>query len=238
MKRYRRLSLVVSTIALVAIAAILYAAHRIEKSSASAVHTEIAALPHKRVGLVLGCSPLVASGSQNLFFENRIDAAAAVFHARKVDYLLVSGDNHAATYDEPTAMKMALLRRGVPEDRIVLDYAGFSTLDSVVRAKLVFGLSDVCVVTQRDHALRAIYIAKANGIDAVGFAAEAVPTLSGLRTRLRESMARVRTLLDVRILRRQPHFIGPTIQIGQKPSGPVPLTPASMSRTPIPGGDA
>ena len=103
---------------------------------------------------------------------------------------------------------------GVPEDRIVLDYAGFSTLDSVVRAKKVFGLSDFCVITQRDHALRAIYIAKANGIDAVGFPARDVSALNGLRTRVRESLARVRTLLDIHLLGRKPHFLGPSIDIG------------------------
>ena len=214
-KRRRCVLIVMGSSALVAFAVILYAAHRIEKSSISALQGNLSSLPHKRVALVLGCSPVLSSGAPNWYFENRIAAAAAVFRAQKVDYLLMSGDNHVSTYDEPTAMKDALLRLGVPEDRIVIDYAGFSTLDSVVRAKKVFGLAEFCVITQRDHALRAIYIARANGIDVVGFPAKDVSTLRGLRTRFRESLARVRTLLDVHLLGRKPHFLGPTIVIGQ-----------------------
>ena len=78
-----------------------------------------------------------------------------------------------------------MLRLGVPEDRIVADYAGLRTLDSVVRAKKVFGLSEFCIITQRDHALRASYIARANGIDVVAFPAKDVPGLGGMRTRFR-----------------------------------------------------
>jgi SanA protein len=215
MKPRRYLAIAAASIGLLSVAAVMYAARRIERFSAISVQSDIAALPHKRVGLVLGCSPVLRSGSTNLFFEHRIVAAAALFRAGKIDYLLLSGDNHVFTYDEPTAMKRALVGLGVPEDRIVLDYAGFSTLDSVVRAKKVFGLSDFCVITQREHALRAIYIARANGIEVVAFPAQDVPTLSGLRTAMRESLARVRTLLDVHVVGRKPHFLGPKIEIGK-----------------------
>jgi len=215
MRIRRYLLIAAGSIAIVAAGAILFAARHIERSATSAVTSELNALPHKRVGLVLGCRPVLRSGAPNGYFENRIAAAAALFRAQKVDYLLVSGDNHVSTYDEPTAMKGALVRLGVPEDRVVLDYAGFSTLDSIVRAKKVFGLSETCIITQRDHALRAIYIAKANGIKAVAFPANDVPLLSGLRTRMRESLARVRTLLDVHVLGRKPHFLGPRIEIGK-----------------------
>jgi SanA protein len=215
MRKRRYAIIAAGAITALAFAAIFYAAHRIEHSAISALAPDMDSLPHKRVGLVLGCSPVLGSGAPNAYFENRIAAAAALFRAKKVDYLLVSGDNHASTYDEPTAMKSALLRLGVPEDRIVLDYAGFSTLDSVVRAKNVFGLSELCIISQRDHALRAVYIARANGIDVVAFPAKDVPGRGGLRTRLRESLARVRTLLDVHLMGRKPHFLGPNVQIGK-----------------------
>jgi SanA protein len=214
MKRRRSIFISLGLVALLAVVALVYAAHRIETSSVAALQPDINVLPHQRVGLVLGCSPVLKSGAPNWYFENRIAAAAALYQAGKLDYLLVSGDNHIATYDEPTAMKQALVHLGVPEDRIVLDYAGFSTLDSIVRAKKVFGLSEVCIITQRDHALRAIYIAQANGIRAVGFPAKDVSTMRGLRTRVRESLARVRTLFDVHLLGREPHFLGPPIVIG------------------------
>lgn len=201
--------------AVLAFATIRYAARRIERASAAAVFAETQAVPHERVGLVLGCSPVLRSGAPNGYFENRIAAAAALFRAGKVDYLLVSGDNHVATYDEPAAMRSALVQRGVPADRIVCDYAGFSTLDSIVRAQRVFGLREFCVITQREHALRALYVARAQGIAAVAFAADDVPVWSGWRTRARESLARVRTLLDVHVVHRQPHFLGPAIAIGR-----------------------
>src|ERR1041385_4565145 len=207
-KARRYAVMIAGLMSLVAVGAIFFAARRIEGVSASALKLDISALPHEHVGLVLGCSPVVRSGAPNWYFENRIATAAALFQAHKVDYLLLSGDNHASNYDEPTAMKQALVRRGIPQNRIVLDYAGFSTLDSIVRAKKVFGLSEFCVITQREHALRAIYIAKANDIKAVAFPAKDVPMLSGLRTRIRESLARVRTLLDVHVLGRKPHFLG------------------------------
>lgn len=218
MTRSRLFLLLTGAATVTAVVAIAYSARRIERSATGAVIPDLATLPHRRVGLVLGCSPTLSSGKANWYFENRIAAAAALFQAGKVDYLLVSGDNHAATYDEPGAMRDALVKRGVPADRIVLDHAGFSTLDSVVRAQKVFGLSDLCIISQRDHAQRAVYIAKSKGIRAVAFPAQDVTTRNGLRTRLRESLARVRTLLDLHVLGRKPRFLGPAIEIGRLPS--------------------
>lgn len=213
MKPRNRLLLLGGGAALLAIGAVTYSAKRIERVARASVVTDLGSLPHEHVGLVLGCSPVLGSGAPNPYFERRIAAAAAVFEARKVDYLLVSGDNHSTAYDEPAAMRQALVARGVPAERIVLDDAGFSTLDSVVRAQKVFGLSAVCIITQRDHALRALYIAQATGLAAVAFPAEEVSMRDGLRTRLRESLARVRTLLDLHVLGRTPRFLGPRIEI-------------------------
>lgn len=204
----------------IALGLVLYASHAIRKQSSSSVYETSSDLPHRRVGLVLGCSPRLGGGNPNWYFNNRIEAAAEVLKAGKVDYLLLSGDNHTADYDEPTAMMEALVQRGVPMERMVLDYAGFSTSDSVVRAKEVFGLRDVCIVTQKDHAMRAIYIARHKGIDAIAFAAKDIPTMAGARTRARESLARVRTLLDVHVWGRRPHFGGPRIEIGKDSEEP------------------
>lgn len=216
MKRSHLFLLLAGAATVTAAAAIAYSARRIERSARAAVIADLAKLPHHRVALVLGCSPTLKSGRANWYFENRITAAAALFQAGKVDYLLVSGDNHAATYDEPGAMRDALVKRGVPADRVALDYAGFSTLDSVVRAQKVFGLSELCIVSQRDHAQRAVYIAQSKGIAAIAYPAKDVTARHGLRTRLRESLARVSTLLDVHILGRKPRFLGPAIEIGPR----------------------
>lgn len=195
----------------VSLAAIAFARFAILGND-SRVHAANEAPPRK-VALVLGCSPSLPNGQENWYFRNRIECAAELFKAGRAQFLLVSGDNSRKDYDEPTAMRDALVARGVPSDRIFLDYAGFSTLDSVVRAREVFGESNVSIVSQRDHVLRALYIADARGLDAIGVAARDVSPMASLRTDAREALARVRTLLDVHLLQRQPHFFGPRIEI-------------------------
>ena len=177
-------------------------------------HDETAALPHRKVALVLGCSRTLADGSANYFFTYRMDAAAELIKSGKVDYLLVSGDNRRHSYDEPTMMKEALIARGVPSDRVVCDFAGLTTLDSVVRAKAVFGQPQITIVSQRFHTERAIYLARAYGIDAVGYNARDVPLPAAPRTYTRELLSRVRAVLDANILHRQPRHLGGPIVIG------------------------
>jgi SanA protein len=143
-----------------------------------------------------------------------MDAAARLYHSGKVEYLLVSGDNHRHGYDEPTAMREALVARRVPADHIVLDYAGFRTLDSVVRAKEVFGLSSYVLVSQRFHNERALYLAKAFGLDVVAYNAKSVEGVTGDATWFREPLARLRAVLDVRILGTRPRFTGARVVIG------------------------
>lgn len=175
----------------------------------------VEAIPHRRVGVVLGCGKRLTAGKENLFFKNRVRAAAALFEAGKVDYLLVSGDNHVASYNESMDMKGSLIRLGVPAERIYCDFAGFRTLDSIVRAREVFGQSRFTVISQEFHNQRAIFIARHRSIDAIGFDADDVAARSGFTAMCREQFARVRTLLDVYLLRTGPRFLGPRITIGE-----------------------
>jgi SanA protein len=145
---------------------------------------------------------------------DRIAAAAELYHRGKVDYLVVSGDNHVHDYDEPTDMKNALLEKGVPLDRIYPDYAGFRTLDSVVRAKEIFGQSEVTIISQHFHNQRAIFLAAHRGIDAIGFDAPDVALQYAWKTRSREQFAKVKAVLDVYVFHKQPHFLGQEIAIG------------------------
>jgi SanA protein len=165
-------------------------------------------VPHSRAAVVLGCRKVLPSGFKNLYFTRRIVAAAKLYKAGKVDCLIVSGDNHIKDYDEASDMKDALVEAGVPADRIVCDYAGFRTLDSVVRAKKVFGLDSFVVVSQEDHVRRAVFTARGFGCDAYGYAAQNVNGRHSIRTRIREQFAKVAAVLDV-ILRRGPKFLGP-----------------------------
>lgn len=171
-------------------------------------------VPYNKVGLVLGTSPKMPSGRPNFFFTSRIDAAARLYKAGKVSFLLVSGDNGTKEYDEPTCMKEALMAAGVPEEAIVLDYAGFRTLDSVVRAQKVFGQSSITVVSHRFHNERAICIAEHYGMEAVGFCAKspALTKRSLMTTLVRESGSRVKMYLDF-IVGRQPKYLGEKIEI-------------------------
>jgi len=148
------------------------------------------------------------NGLNNLYFSRRIDAAAELYKAGKVDCLIVSGDNHVKGYDEPSDMKESLVKAGVPADRIVCDYAGFRTLDTVVRAKKVFGLDSFIIVSQPDHVRRAVFTARGFGCDAYGYAAKDVNGRYSIKTTIREQLAKIAAVADV-VLRRSPKFLGP-----------------------------
>lgn len=198
----------------------IYANFKVERAARHRLYDDVASVPYNRVSLLLGTNPLNRLGRPNSYFTNRIRTAAALYKAGKTDYIIVSGDNHVATYDEPTAMRDALVALGVPEERIVPDYAGFRTLDSVVRAKEVFSCDSLTIISQADHNARALYIARANGIQAVAIVA---PLRAGRRVRIRlairEWLARDKMMLDL-LLGKQPHFLGKRITIpgdtGQK----------------------
>ncbi len=161
-------------------------------------------VPVTPAAMVLGTSPR-SDGRENPYFRYRINAAAALWKAGKVRTIIVSGDKDvSAHYDEPAKMRTALVKLGVPAERIVKHGAGFSTLDSVVHAKETFGLTRVVFVSQKFHNERAIYLAEANGIEAYGLNARDVSTGAGLPTRIREIQARVKMWLDVNVLQTRP----------------------------------
>ena len=135
-------------------------------------------------------------------------AAAELFHSGKASYLLLSGDNSRPSYDEPTAMKRALTSLGVPSSRLVLDYAGFRTLDSVVRAKEVFGVARLIVVSQHFHNVRAVYLARSHGVEAYGFDAAEVRGVGPSWPKVREVASRVFAVVDV-VLHTEPRYLGP-----------------------------
>jgi len=180
-----------------------------ERAANGRVFRSVAAIPEREVGLVLGTSKETRHGKANLHFNQRIEAAAALFHAGKVRHLLVSGDNHIASYDEPDDMRAALIAAGVPASAITCDYAGFRTLDSVVRAKEVFDLSQCTIISEDFHCPRVLWIAQQHGLDAIAFAAPDV-SLKGwsLRANVREQLARSWCAVDLYLLHRGPKFLG------------------------------
>jgi SanA protein len=185
----------------------------VAQSSKGRLYSDSAAIPARRVAIVLGCSRLLGDGRRNTFFDNRIQAAAELFRAHKVDYLIVSGDNHRKDYDEPQDMKNSLLGAGVPAERIYCDYAGFRTFDSIVRAREIFGQTSLIVVSQAFHNQRAIFIARHIGVDAIGFNAPEVDAYNSFRTKCRDVVARGNMLLDLYVMRRRPKFSGEKVQL-------------------------
>lgn len=192
---------------------VYYAKYEIDSVSQGKVYGSIEEVPERKIGLVLGCSKYLSNGRKNLYFQQRIDAAKELYFSDKVKFLLVSGDNSTKYYDEPTTMKKDLIALGVPGNKIYCDYAGLSTLDSVVRTKEVFKENQFIVVSQGFHVRRAIYLGLAHDIDLIGYAPQGVSGLGSLKTELRECLARGKALLDVKFLNRQPKFLGEPVII-------------------------
>lgn len=160
------------------------------------------------VALVLGASHWSADGRPSRHFSGRMDAAAQLYHAGAVRHILASGANPGVYYNEPQRMFEALTARGVPPSAITLDFAGRRTLDSVVRARRIFGVQSVVLVSQRYHLYRALYLARAHGFDAQAYAAAGPEFSARWKTELREVMARLLAVLDVHVLHTQPQVLG------------------------------
>lgn len=176
------------------------------------VFTTTQNIPKNKVGLLLGTVKYLSNGRINLYYQFRVEATVKLYKAGKIDYILISGDNGSKNYDEPTDFKDDLVKYGIPEDRIFLDYAGFRTLDSVVRAKEIFGQSSLTIISQKFHNERAIYLAEHFGIEVVGFNAKGISGRYGLKVQLREYLARVKLFIDL-LIGKQPKFLGKKIKI-------------------------
>ncbi len=176
------------------------------------VYDSVDEIPYNRVGLLLGTAKTLVNGQVNLYYEYRIAAAVKLFNEKKIDYILVSGDNGSIYYNEPTSIQKDLIARGIPEAKIFLDYAGFRTLDSIVRSKIIFGQTKLTVISQQFHNERAIFIASRKGIDAIGYNAQDVGVRYGIKIKIRERLARMKMMLDL-MLGKQPKFLGEPIEI-------------------------
>lgn len=172
-------------------------------------------VPEAPVALVLGTAPTTRFGSTNTYFTSRIHAAKTLFDSGKIRHLIVSGDNRRVDYNEPEAMKTALIRLGIPAEKITCDYAGLRTLDSVVRAREIFGQEKFVVISQAFHCERAVFLARSHDCEAYGFVAPNNPPLyNKVKLWLRERLARVAAVADV-LFRRQPKHLGTPIPLGE-----------------------
>ncbi|EIJ43104.1 uncharacterized membrane protein [Beggiatoa alba B18LD] len=181
------------------------------------LYNDIQTTPIKPVALLLGTSKYIANGQINLYFRYRIEATVQLYRAGKIRHIIVSGDNRKASYNEPLYMQKALLEAGIPENAMTLDYAGFRTLDSVIRAREVFSQNDFIIISQAFHNQRALFISDFYGIQAIGFNAQDVPTSMDIKTPLREYLARFKAVLDLYLLKTQPRFLGDKVHIALEP---------------------
>ncbi|QTN31641.1 YdcF family protein [Akkermansiaceae bacterium] len=209
---FRRIILLGGVLFLLGVALIAYTNLLPAWASRGRLFEDAATLPAAKVGLVFGTTDSI-NGRENLYFRYRIDAAVKVWNAGKVGTLIVSGDNRSKYYNEPEKMKAALIAEGVPGDRIVCDYAGLRTFDSVVRAKEIFGADTILVISQGFQNERAIYLAQAYGMEAYGFNARDLGFRAGFRTKVREVGARVKMWLDIHFLDTKPTHLGEKVEM-------------------------
>lgn len=161
--------------------------------------------------IVLGAG--IVGNRPSISLANRLDKAIEVYNLGHTKKILVSGDHGESSYDEVNVMRNYLLEKGIPKDDIFMDHAGFSTYDSMYRARSVFKVSKAVVVTQSLHLRRALYIGNKMGIDVMGVEAENSTAKSTAFQSIREYPARVKAFLQCEILHSKPKYLGDVIPI-------------------------
>lgn len=198
---------------LLVIGVLVYANLKIPHDTQDYLYIEVDSIPHQKAALVLGASKYIRGGHPNPYFTYRIKAAKELYDAGKVSAFVMSGDNGHESYNEPEDMKNSLVELGVPDSIIYLDYAGFRTLDSVVRMKEIFGQESFIVVSQAFHNERAVFLGQHYGLTVFGYNAQDVHLgRVSYKTIIREKFARVKVFIDI-LMNKQPRFLGEPIEI-------------------------
>jgi SanA protein len=222
-KVVRRFLVVIAALFVLALAAITFADWRVSDASKDKIFSKAEDVPEYDVALLLGTSPKLGS-KPNHFYVERIRATIQLWKLGKIRAILISGDSSTPHYNEPDQMKRDLVAAGVPVEFITCDYAGLRTLDSVLRASMVFGLHSVVIVSQEEHLERALYLASSVDLAAVGLAAADAPKWWQVRQKVREALARVEAVVDLAVGRKPKHTGEPVnVRLAPKPN----TTPAS-----------
>ncbi|MFI8945416.1 vancomycin high temperature exclusion protein [Streptomyces sp. NPDC053750] len=163
-------------------------------------------VPRTEVAVVFGAG--LWDGEPSPYLAHRLDAAAELYRAGRIEVVLVTGDNSREEYDEPDAMRAYLVRHGVPDGRIVSDYAGFDTWDSCVRAKKIFGVDRAVLISQGFHIRRAVALCQEAGVVSYGVGVDAVHDATWYYGGAREILAAGKAALDA-VFEPDPRFLGP-----------------------------
>jgi len=210
--KLKRFSIVVLYLLLVVIGMIIVANIVITRSARNETFNDVKSIPYNKVGMLPGTSKYIHHKQPNQYFDNRIKAAVDLFNAKKISFIVISGDNNSKNYNEPRDIKNVLIEQGVPDSVIYLDYAGFRTYDSVIRMDKIFGQQQYTIISQKFQNERAIYIAKKFHQSIIGYNAADVNRYYGFKTNLREALARVKVFLDL-VTHKKPKFLGEKIEI-------------------------
>ena len=163
-------------------------------------------VPRTEVAVVFGAG--LWDGEPSPYLAHRLDAAAKLYRENRIEVVLVTGDNSREDYDEPDAMRAYLTRHGVPDTRIVSDYAGFDTWDSCVRARKIFGVHKAVLISQGFHIRRAVALCQAAGVTSYGVGVDAKHDATWYYGGTREILAAAKAAVDV-VLQPDPRFLGP-----------------------------
>lgn len=197
---YKRILICILILFLVALAIVVGCNLAVIFNGNGRVFDKVENVPHNTYGLLLATSPITPGGAHNFYFDNRIIAADSLYKLGRIDSIIASGGDYRADHkfgcDEPAAIRDSLVARGVPADRIILDYEGTRTLNSIVKAKRN-GIEQLTFISQRDHNERAIRVADHLGIDAIAYNAKPSHIRRNrIKNTLREYLARVKMYLD------------------------------------------
>ncbi len=173
------------------------------------IYDTVPMAPVAEVVLIPGAA-ILKDNTLSPVFRDRADLAIALYNARKVSKILVSGDNSTLSHNEVNPVRLYLLNKGIPDQDIFLDHAGFDTYSSMYRARYVFGVSSIIIASQSFHLPRAVYIGRKLGLTAYGVSADVGHILP--RNYLREILANEKAVFEV-VTNRIPKYLGDTIPI-------------------------
>lgn len=170
-------------------------------NSKGKIYVDVESMPHNSYGLLLGTSPITPDGRHNYYFDNRVEAAAELYNAGKIDFIIASGGDYRASEkygcDEPAAMRDSLIALGIPAEKIILDYDGTRTIKSFQKAKDL-GIDSLTVISQEYHNIRSLYLAKSLDLNAIAFSAKEPDSQKHrLKNHIREYLARVKMFIDL-----------------------------------------
>lgn len=214
-KKLKNLSLVALVLLLLGVLSIFLLNNKIKSATQPTIYHSLEKIPNKHTVIVLGAS-VKSNGNLSVMLRDRVESALLLYNKGKVKRFLLSGDNGEANYNEPRAMKKYLIERGVAENHIYLDYAGFDTYDSMYRAKAIFEVDEAIIVTQGFHLPRAVFLAQEMGLNYIGYRGDKRVYQHEDYNIKRELLANVKAYLEL-AFRKEPTYLGAKIPIKGPP---------------------